>query len=87
MMRREISREELFAMVWERPTQAIANELGISDVAIGKLCMRLQVPKPPRGYLARVQLGRLPGAHRSELIGTSWSGVGRRLPGHERRRR
>ncbi|MDR6633829.1 hypothetical protein J2X72_002629 [Phyllobacterium sp. 1468] len=29
----------------------VAKELGISDVAVGKLCARLQVPKPPRGVL------------------------------------
>src|SRR5262245_9626495 len=57
---REISREELFAMVWERPTQEIAKQLGVSDVAVGKLCARLQVPKPPRGYWARVQSGQAP---------------------------
>src|SRR5690349_14522806 len=57
---REISREELFAMVWERPTQEVAKQLGVSDVAVGKLCARLQVPKPPRGYWARVQSGQTP---------------------------
>lgn len=60
MSSREISREELFAMVWERPTQEVAKELCVSDVAIGKLCARLQVPKPPRGYWARVQSGQIP---------------------------
>ncbi len=51
----EISREELFALIWERPATEVARELGISDVALGKLCRRLQVPKPPRGYWAKVQ--------------------------------
>lgn len=60
MARRELSREELFALVWERPTSEIANELGISDVAVGKLCEKLQVPKPPRGYWARVVAGKAP---------------------------
>ena len=49
MTKRELSREELFALVWERPTREIAKELGISDVAVGKLCEKWQVPKPPRG--------------------------------------
>jgi len=56
MTRREFSREELFALVWEKPTSEIAKELGISDVALSKLCRRLQVPKPPRGYWAKVQI-------------------------------
>ncbi len=49
MSRRQLSREQLFALVWEKPTQDVAKELGVSDVAVGKLCSRLQVPKPPRG--------------------------------------
>lgn len=60
MVGRKISREELFAMVWGRPTQDVAKELGVSDVAVGKLCARLQVPKPPRGYWARGQSGQTP---------------------------
>jgi hypothetical protein len=60
MVRREISRDELFAMVWERPSEEVAKEIGISGVALAKLCVRLQVPKPPRGYWARVQSGQTP---------------------------
>jgi hypothetical protein len=72
MMRRTLSREELFALVWERPTCEVAKELGISDVALTKLCKRLQVPKPPRGYCAKVQAGQTPrqaplGAFREEI--------------------
>ncbi|UXN57742.1 RWP-RK domain-containing protein [Phyllobacterium zundukense] len=60
MTQHGLSREELFALVWEKPTQEVAKELGVSDVAIGKLCVRLQVPKPPRGYWARVQADQTP---------------------------
>src|ERR1700741_4190034 len=72
MARRNLSREELFALVWEKPTREIGKELGVSDVAVAKLCRRLQVPKPPRGYWARVQAGKTPrrpalGAFREEI--------------------
>ncbi|TBZ68769.1 hypothetical protein E0H64_13935 [Rhizobium leguminosarum bv. viciae] len=60
MPQRRLSREELFALVWEKPTSEIAKELGLSDVSIGKLCTKLQVPKPPRGYWARMQAGQPP---------------------------
>lgn len=53
-------RLELFCMVWERPAAQVAKELGISDVALGKLCTRLQIPKPPRGYWAKVRSGKTP---------------------------
>jgi hypothetical protein len=55
---KDITREELFALVWEKPTQELAKDFGVSDVAIAKLCARLQVPKPPRGYWARVKSGQ-----------------------------
>ena len=60
MARRKLSREELFALVWEKPTSEVARQFGVSDVAISKLCTRLQVPKPPRGYWARVGSGQTP---------------------------
>jgi hypothetical protein len=53
-------RQRLFALVWERPATEVAKELAISDVALGRLCQRLQVPKPPRGYGARVASGQTP---------------------------
>lgn len=60
MAGRRFSREELFVLVWEKPTRDVAKELGVSDVAVGKLCARLQVPKPPRGYWARVRSLKTP---------------------------
>ncbi len=38
----------------------VAEELGISDVALAKRCRSLQVPTPPRGYWARVNAGQRP---------------------------
>lgn len=68
----EGKRRKLFSLIWSRPTTEVAKELGISDVAVGKLCRRLQVPKSPRGYWARVASGRKPRrpalpAYREEL--------------------
>jgi hypothetical protein len=87
MAKRDLSREELFALVWERPTREIAKELGISDVAVGKLCEKLQVPKPPRGYWARVEAGQTPRrpalkAFREELEARRKSALQARTAGH-----
>ena len=57
-MDKELSREELFLLVWERPTQEIAQDMGISDVALAKHCKKLQVPKPPPGYWAKIRAGQ-----------------------------
>lgn len=43
----DISREELFTLIWEKPTVEVARDMGISDVAVAKLCARLQVPNRP----------------------------------------
>ncbi len=52
-----IPREELYAMVWETPLSRLGPTLGISGVALGKACERYQVPRPGRGYWARLQHG------------------------------
>lgn len=43
-------RQQLYEEVWSLPTQKVATEHGVSDVAIAKTCKRLMIPKPPRGY-------------------------------------
>ena len=36
----------------------MAKELGISDVALAKICKKLNVPKPPLGYWTKVEVGQ-----------------------------
>lgn len=56
-----VTRNELYELVWSKPATRIAAELGISDVMLGKLCRKLEVPKPPPGYWRKVATGqRLP---------------------------
>lgn len=52
-----VSRAELYENLWAAPTTHLAEEYGISDVAIGKICMTYKIPKPKRGYWARKQNG------------------------------
>lgn len=47
------SKEELEKMVWLKPTSQIAVEFNVSDSAIGKLCKKLGIEKPGRGYWAK----------------------------------
>lgn len=53
----KLTREELFQMVWNRPTIHVAAELGVSDVMIGKICKRMDIPKPPLGYWRKKETG------------------------------
>jgi hypothetical protein len=54
---RILTREELYQMVWSKPATKLANELGISDVAITKLCRRHNIPKPWPGYWRILEAG------------------------------
>lgn len=51
----ELSREELYELVWSMPMIHAAKKLGISGVMLGRICWDRQVPKPPRGYWANLK--------------------------------
>ncbi|MBI5546934.1 MAG: hypothetical protein HY901_23880 [Deltaproteobacteria bacterium] len=53
-------REELYEQVWAEPVRTVAQRYGVSDVAFAKMCRRLKVPLPGRGYWAKKQAGRPP---------------------------
>ena len=53
-----VSATELEALVWAMPTTKVAEQLNVSDAAIGKLCRKLGVEKPPRGYWAKIYAGK-----------------------------
>lgn len=48
-----VTREELYAQVWTTPMHHLAARYGISGNGLAKICDRLNVPYPPRGYWAK----------------------------------
>jgi hypothetical protein len=50
-------REELYRKVWEKPLLKVAEEYGVSAVALGKTCRKLSVPVPGRGHWAKLAFG------------------------------
>lgn len=48
----------MFYQVWKTPLTTLADEYGVSDVAVAKSCKRLNVPRPPRGYWAQIAAGK-----------------------------
>lgn len=50
--------EELYERVWGTPTTKLAKEFGMSDVALGKICKKLNIPKPYPGYRQQLAAGR-----------------------------
>lgn len=51
-------RDELYTMVWTSPVSEIAVRLGVSDVALAKLCRRAEIPIPGRGFWQQAEAGR-----------------------------
>jgi AcrR family transcriptional regulator len=55
-----LTREQLYQRVWSRPLRLVAGEFGVSGNALAKICSRVLVPDPSRGYWAKVGSGRAP---------------------------
>jgi hypothetical protein len=53
-----LTREELYNRIWKTPALRLAKEFGISDVGLAKVCKRHNIPRPPRGYWARLANGQ-----------------------------
>jgi len=54
------TREEFYNEVWSAPMVKLANKFGFSDVGLAKLCKKHQIPRPPRGYWAKLEFGKAP---------------------------
>ena len=55
-----LSRHDLHALVWSTPMKAAAERLGLSANGLAKICDRLLVPHPPRGYWNKAPAHRQP---------------------------
>ena len=51
------NRESLYEEVWKNPVSKVAETYGISDVALAKVCRKLKIPMPGRGYWAKKTAG------------------------------
>ena len=53
-----IKRDELYEQVWSQPLTTLAFSYGISDVGLRKICKKLKIPLPGRGFWQRIGKGR-----------------------------
>ena len=51
------SRDALYKEVWAEPVMTVAKRYGVSGNAIAKVCKKLHIPLPGRGYWARKAYG------------------------------
>ena len=54
-----IPRHELYEQVWSQPMTLLARQYGISDVTLAKICRKLGIPYPGRGYWRKKQTGKV----------------------------
>ena len=55
-----LSRKDLYRRVWSEPLSVVAGQLGLTGSALAKICDRLLVPYPRRGYWMKVNAGTAP---------------------------
>jgi hypothetical protein len=48
-----VGRKDLHRQVWETPITRLAADYGISGNGLAKICDRMKIPYPPRGYWAK----------------------------------
>ena len=55
-----VSRETLYEEVWKEPMTTVATRYQVSSSFLARICDRLNVPRPPRGYWAKLAFGKAP---------------------------
>lgn len=55
----EPDREALYEEVWANPVSVVAERYGLSDVGLAKICRKLVIPLPSRGYWAKIKAGKV----------------------------
>lgn len=57
-MRHTFTRQELYDLVWSEPMKTLAGQFELSDVGLAKACKKANIPRPPRGYWAKLAAGK-----------------------------
>lgn len=55
-----VSREELYELVWSVPMVRVAEQFKVSGSYMARVCSALHVPRPERGYWAKLAVGKAP---------------------------
>lgn len=58
--REALTREELYDLVWKEPMLRVGERMGVSSSYLARVCTHLRVPRPPRGYWAKLEFGKAP---------------------------
>jgi len=72
----ELTRKELYDLVWSEPMSTLCKRFGLSDNGLRKHCKAMDIPTPPMGYWAKLKAGYklkitpLPAKTKSEKLST-----------------
>jgi hypothetical protein len=81
-----IAREKLYEEVWAEPMTKVAARYNVSSSFLARVCKRLNVPRPERGYWAQLAVGKaspkpdLPEARPGDELEWSRDSEPRRVP-------
>lgn len=56
--RGDVTREELYALVWAEPMLKVAATFKVSSSYMARVCTIMNVPRPERGYWAKLAVGK-----------------------------
>ena len=54
----EITRKELYKMIWKEPVTKVAEKMGVPAPILRKYCHLLNIPTPSSGYWSKLQFGK-----------------------------
>jgi hypothetical protein len=55
---KELTREELYDLIWATPMTKLAKEFGLSGNGLKKKCLKHEIPRPPMGYWEKIKHGK-----------------------------
>jgi hypothetical protein len=55
-----LTREALYELVWSEPMLKVAARFGVSSSYMARVCTQLNVPRPERGYWAKLAVCKAP---------------------------
>ena len=53
-----LTRRELYDLVWSKPIMKLAEEFGLFNKRLAKICTRYRIPTLPSGYWAKLAAGK-----------------------------
>ena len=55
---KRMTRRELYDLIWSVPITNLSKKYGLSDVGFANICKKHNIPRPLRGYWARIASGQ-----------------------------